>query len=218
MRIGSVLVPRSTSQASIGPRIAPSAFWMNRSHSMWSSRVATTTPPTLSLWPLRNFVVLWMTRSAPNSIGRWMYGLAKVLSTATTTFRLCATSHAAARSVSRSVGLVGVSRNSIFVCGPIAAAMASVLDESTYVKSSWYFRSTRSNSRYVPPYVLSVTTTWSPDSSSVITAPSAAIPEANANAALPPSMAAMLASRAERVGFCVRAYSYPLCLPSASWT
>ena len=40
-----------------------------------------TTPPTLSLWPLRYFVVLWVTRSAPNSIGRWMYGLANVLST-----------------------------------------------------------------------------------------------------------------------------------------
>ena len=29
-----------------------------------------TTPPTLSLWPFRYFVVLWTTRSAPNSIGR----------------------------------------------------------------------------------------------------------------------------------------------------
>jgi TRAP-type C4-dicarboxylate transport system substrate-binding protein len=47
----------------------------------------------------------------------------------------------------------------------------------------------------------------SPDCSSVITAPSAAIPEAKANAAAPFSMAAMLASSAARVGFCVRAYS-----------
>jgi len=46
----------------------------------------------------------------------------------------------------------------------------------------------------------------------------AAMPEANAYAALPPSMAAMFASRAARVGFCVRAYSYPLCLPSSSCT
>ena len=63
---------------------APSAFCTNRSHSMWSSRTATTTPPTLSLWPFRNFVVLWSTRSAPNSIGRCTYGLANVLSTTTT--------------------------------------------------------------------------------------------------------------------------------------
>ena len=41
-----------------GSRIAPAAFCTNFSHSMSSSRVATTTPPTLSLWPLRYFVVL----------------------------------------------------------------------------------------------------------------------------------------------------------------
>ena len=38
-------------------------------------------------------------------------------------------------------------------------------------------------------------------------APSAAMPEANAKPALPLSIAAMLASSAARVGFCVRAYS-----------
>ena len=81
IRSGSVLVPRSTSHESNGPRIAPAAFCTNFSHSMSSSRVAMTTPPTLSLWPFRYFVVLCVTRSAPNSIGRWMYGLAKVLST-----------------------------------------------------------------------------------------------------------------------------------------
>jgi hypothetical protein len=55
--------------------------------------------------------------------------------------------------------------------------------------------------------VLSVTTTWSPAFSMVVIAPMAAIPDANANAAVPPSIAAMFASRAARVGFCVRAYS-----------
>ena len=38
-------------------------------------------------------------------------------------------------------------------------------------------------------------------------APIAAMPEANANAACPPSIAARLRSTAVRVGFCVRAYS-----------
>ena len=103
---------------------------------MSSSRTATTTPPTLSLWPFRYLVVLCVTRSAPNSIGRCTYGLANVLSTTTATPRVWAASEAAARSVSRSVGFVGVSRNSIFVFGPIAAAISAVLDESTYVKSS----------------------------------------------------------------------------------
>ena len=58
MRSGSVLVPRSTSHESNGLRIAPSAFCTNLSHSMSSSRDATTTPPTLSLWPFRYLVVL----------------------------------------------------------------------------------------------------------------------------------------------------------------
>ena len=83
IRIGSVLVPRSTSHASIGPMIAPSAFCTNLSHSMWSSRTAITAPPTLSECPFRNFVVLCTTRSAPKSIGRCTYGLANVLSTTT---------------------------------------------------------------------------------------------------------------------------------------
>ena len=43
-----------------------------------------TIPPTLSLWPFRYFVVLWMTRSAPSSIGRCTLGLANVLSTTIT--------------------------------------------------------------------------------------------------------------------------------------
>ena len=39
------------------------------------------------------------------------------------------------------------------------------------------------------------------------------MPEAKAKPALPRSIAARLASSAARVGFCVRAYSYPLCSP-----
>src|SRR5262249_365978 len=51
IRTVSVFVPRSTSHESNGLRIAPAAFWMKRSHATSSSRVAITTPPTLSLWP-----------------------------------------------------------------------------------------------------------------------------------------------------------------------
>ena len=88
-------------------------------------------PPTLSLWPFRYFVVLWVTRSAPNSIGRWMYGLANVLST--TSFAPCrwASSAAARRSVIRITGLVGVSTNSILVDGVIARSTSSRFDVST---------------------------------------------------------------------------------------
>jgi hypothetical protein len=92
---------------------------------------ATATPPMLSLCPLRNLVVLCTTMSAPKSIGRCTYGLAKVLSTTTNTPWACARSQAARRSVIRRTGLVGVSRNSIFVAGRSAASMASVSDVST---------------------------------------------------------------------------------------
>ena len=117
-------MPRSTSHESNGLRIAPAAFWMNLSHSTSSSRVATTTPPMLSLWPLRYFVVLCTTRSAPSAIGRWTTGLAKVLST--TSRALCACGDRPpprARSVSRMTGLVGVSTKSIFVFGRIARSI-----------------------------------------------------------------------------------------------
>ena len=70
IRIGSVLVPRSTSQLSIGPRMAPAAFWTKRSQSSSSWWATTTTPPTLSLWPFRNLVVLCSTMSAPRARGR----------------------------------------------------------------------------------------------------------------------------------------------------
>ena len=72
MRTVSVFVPRSTSHESIGPRMAPAAFCTNFIHSTSSSCLTMTTPPTLSLWPLRNFVVLCTTMSAPSASGRWM--------------------------------------------------------------------------------------------------------------------------------------------------
>ena len=46
----------------------------------------------------------------------------------------------------------------------------------------------------------------------------AAIEGGTAGFAFASGMAAMFASSAPRVGFCVRAYSYPLCFPSASCT
>ena len=85
----------------------------------------------LSLWPFRYLVVLCTTRSAPSAIGRWMTGLAKVLST--TSPRLCewASDGVAARSVNRITGLVGVSTKSIFVDGRIACSIRSGCEVST---------------------------------------------------------------------------------------
>ena len=74
-------MPRSASQQSIGPGTPPAAFWMKPSRSARSSRLVTSMPPTMSLWPFRYLVVEWSTMSAPNSSGRWKNGVAKVLST-----------------------------------------------------------------------------------------------------------------------------------------
>ena len=58
-------------------------------------------------------------------------GLANVLSTMTLTPRPCASAEAAARSVSRMTGFVGVSMNSIRVSGRIACSMSTSEDVST---------------------------------------------------------------------------------------
>src|SRR6266566_3132216 len=57
IRRASVLVPRSASQQSNGPGTAPEPFWMNPSRSATSSRLTTTIPPTMSLWPFRYVLV-----------------------------------------------------------------------------------------------------------------------------------------------------------------
>jgi len=90
-----------------------------------------TMPPTLSLWPLRYFVVLCITRSAPSAIGRCSAGLAKVLSTASRAPCRCAIAATAAMSVIRITGFVGVSTNSSFVVGRMAASTSSGCDVST---------------------------------------------------------------------------------------
>jgi hypothetical protein len=71
MRTASVFVPRRTSQESNGERIAPTAFWRKASFSASFSSFKTTTPPTLSEWPFRYYVVDWSSMSTPDSMGRW---------------------------------------------------------------------------------------------------------------------------------------------------
>ena len=91
--------------------------------------VVSTAPPTTSEWPPRYFVVEWSTRSAPSASGCWRYGLANVLSTATSAPRAWATSASAAMSKTRSSGFVGVSTQTSVVASrrwPRRAASRSV--------------------------------------------------------------------------------------------
>ena len=112
----------------------------------------TATPPTMSECPFRNLVAECMTMSAPSSSGRWIHGVAKVLSTTTRMPRARAIAATAAMSTSRSIGLLGDSIQTIFVRGRIDAANAFGSVRSANVKSSAAERRrTRSNSRNVPP-------------------------------------------------------------------
>ncbi len=89
------------------------------------------TPPITSEWPLMYLVVECTTMSNPCSSGRWMIGLANVLSH---THRMPRAWHRlamAVRSASLSIGLVGVSTHTMRVAGVMAAASASGSDRST---------------------------------------------------------------------------------------
>ena len=74
-----------------------------------SASPTTATPPTMSECPFRNLVAECMTMSAPSSSGRWIQGVAKVLSTTTRIPRPRAAATTAAMSTSFSSGFVGVS-------------------------------------------------------------------------------------------------------------
>ena len=102
----------------------------------------------MSEWPLRYLVAECITRCAPSSSGRCTIGEAKVLSTTTRKPCLRAICATAAMSTILSIGLVGVSIQTIFVFGPIAASNAARSHRSTKLKSSPALRRrTRSNRR-----------------------------------------------------------------------
>ena len=91
---------------------------MKRTASCSAGSATTTAPPTVSECPPRYFVVECTTAPAPCSSGRWLTGVANVLSTATSTSPADRVDARAARSTTLSVGLVGVSTQISFVSGP----------------------------------------------------------------------------------------------------
>ncbi len=107
-----------------------------------------------------------------------------------------------ARSITLSVGFVGVSTQTTFVSSRTAADTASRSRWSTIVYSTPKPVSTLSTSRYVPPYRSSGSTTW-PAPTAVSTACSAAIPDEKADAS-PPSSSPSAVSNAARVGLAER--------------
>ena len=106
----------------------------------------------MSEWPLRYLVAECTTISKPSSSGRWIHGLAKVLSA--TAMRSCSRAilATAARSISLSRGLLGDSTQIILVSGRIAARnrAGSAMSTKLTLRLAERLR-TFSNRRYVPP-------------------------------------------------------------------
>ena len=154
-------------------------------------------------------VVECSTTSAPRVNGVWRYGVANVLSTTSSAPASWATDAIASMSPMLSSGLVGVSTQTSRVSpGRMAARTASRSEAGAGSWRSPQPVATLSNSRNVPPYASSGSTTWSPGRHSArMTVSSAARPLANANPRSPSSSAAMLPSRAVRVGLAERLYS-----------
>ena len=213
MRSGSVLVPRSTSHASIGPRIAPCGVL----HEFQPLDVVVAHRDRDAADAVA-VAVQELRRAVDHDVGAELdrpldVRAGEVLSTTTKTPRSCASWQAAARSVSRSTGLVGVSRNSICVDGRNARSRRVEIRGVHVGEVELIFP----QHPLEQPVGAAVGVVGDDDVIAGLQqrhdGALAAMPEANANAALPPSMAARLPSSALRVGFCVRAYSKPLCSP-----
>ena len=103
------------------------------------------------------------TTSAPRVSGVWRYGDAKVLSTTSSAPASWATAAIASMSPMLSSGLVGVSTQTSRVSpGRMAARTASRSEAGAGSCRSPQAVATLSNSRKVPPYASSGSTTWSP--------------------------------------------------------
>ena len=108
-----------------------------------------TTPAVRSWCPPRYLVALCSTTSMPSACGFWFSGDAKVLSASVTMPRGRHSAAAAARSVSTSVGLAGLSSITRRVSGRSAASSAPASSCATIVTATPKRGSTSSNSLLV---------------------------------------------------------------------
>ena len=135
-RRSSVLIPRISSQASNGPRVAP--IWARAPAECGSTAslvpATASAPATTSECPLRYFVAECTTMSAPCAIGRVRIGVETVESTQSSAPAACAISETAAMSVIVHSGLLGVSIQTMPVLpGWTASRTACRSDVSTKV-------------------------------------------------------------------------------------
>ena len=166
---------------------------------------STTAPPMAMPCPPIHFVREWMMMLAPSAIGFSSHGVLKVQSSISGTCAFLPISATAATSITSRPGLPITSPKMIFVFGWIAASMAARSSGATKVVVMPKRGRVFSRRLMLAPYMREEATIWSPDEQMVITAVvSAAMPDAVAVAATPPSSAATRCSSTATVGFEMR--------------
>ncbi|MDT4780220.1 hypothetical protein FQZ97_124410 [compost metagenome] len=205
MRIASVSMPLSSTQALKADSVGPAVRTNGNTLPMMKSCVPSTAPPRTRPWPSICLVAECTTMSAPNFIGCCSAGEQKQLSTTSSAFALCAMSATAAMSATSVSGFEGVSRKNSFVFGRTAARHAFRSLGSTKVVSTPNFEKILPNSVMVEPKIARELTRWSPaciDDST--TDRIALMPEAVAMQACAPSSAARRDWNIDTVGLVKR--------------
>ncbi len=120
------LQARAQREAGTDRGSSPPAAGLARRDRRSAARPAMT-PPVTSLWPLRYFVALCMTRSTPSASGRWLTGSRRCCRSPRATPRHGTPPRRPAMSTHRSVGLIGDSNQTSFVRSemPIAGDRAA---------------------------------------------------------------------------------------------
>ncbi|MCY1375215.1 hypothetical protein D9M69_626130 [compost metagenome] len=136
MRIASVSMPLSSTQALNADSVGPAVRTNGNTLPMMKSCVPSTAPPSTRPWPSICLVAECTTMSAPNFIGCCSAGEQKQLSTTSSALALWAMSATAAMSATSVSGFDGVSRKNSLVFGRTAARHASRSVGSTKVVST----------------------------------------------------------------------------------
>lgn len=126
---------RRASQQSNGLGTAPARVRHCRIPSSSSAEFVAAYPISMSECPARALVPDATTTSAPSSSGRWLSGVAVVLSTATSAPAACAACATSAMSTSSSPGFAGVSSSTSRT--PSNGGYGPAVGASTVVTPSW---------------------------------------------------------------------------------
>ncbi len=210
MRIASVSMPLSSTQALNADNVGPAVRTKGKTLPMMKSCEPTTAPPSTRPCPSICLVAEWTTMSAPNFIGCCNAGEQKQLSTTSSAPALWAMSATAAMSATSVSGFEGVSRKNSLVFGLTAARQAARSVPSTKVVSTPNLAKMLENSVMVEPKMARELTRWSPACIDDITIDMIAlIPDAVAMHASAPSSAARRLWNIATVGLVKREYVKP---------